>query len=83
MKFSVGLGRENAEKRLEQRGVTRRDFMKFCASVAAAMGMGPAFAPQVAQALTAKKRPSVVWLHTRRVHGLLRGHPAHGETVYR
>jgi [NiFe] hydrogenase small subunit len=69
MKFSVGLGREDAEKRLEQRGVTRRDFMKFCASVAAAMGMGPAFAPRVAQALTATKRPSVVWLHNAECTG--------------
>ncbi|MEF3698982.1 MULTISPECIES: hydrogenase small subunit [Desulfolutivibrio] len=69
MKFSVGLGRENAEKRLEDRGVTRRDFMKFCASVAAAMGMGPAFAPKVAQALTAAKRPSVVWLHNAECTG--------------
>jgi len=69
MKFSVGLGRENAEKRLEDRGVTRRDFMKFCASVAAAMGMGPAFAPKVAQALTSSKRPSVVWLHNAECTG--------------
>ena len=52
MNFSVGLGRDDAEKRLERNGVSRRDFMKFCAAVAAAMGMGPAFAPKVAQALT-------------------------------
>ena len=48
MNFSVGLGRDDAEKRLERNGVSRRDFMKFCAAVAAAMGMGPAFAPKVA-----------------------------------
>ena len=33
MNFSVGLGRDDAEKRLEQNGVSRRDFMKFCATV--------------------------------------------------
>ncbi len=63
MRISVGLGREGAEKRLEERGISRRDFMKFCAAVAAAMGMGPAFAPKVAEALTSGKRPSVVYLH--------------------
>jgi [NiFe] hydrogenase small subunit len=63
MKFSVGLGRDGAEERLAAKGVSRRDFMKFCAMVAAALGMGPEFAPRVAEALTAKKRPSVVYLH--------------------
>lgn len=63
MKFSVGLGKDGAEKRLEQNGVSRRDFMKFCATTAAIMGMGPAFAPTVAEALTQKRRPSVVYLH--------------------
>ncbi len=63
MKFSVGLGRDGAEERLEAHGVSRRDFMKFCATVAALLGMGPEFAPRVAEALTAKKRPSVVYLH--------------------
>lgn len=42
---------------------SRREFMKFCGLMATFMGMGPAFAPQVADALSAKKRPSVVYLH--------------------
>jgi [NiFe] hydrogenase small subunit len=63
MKISVGLGKDGAEERLEQHGVSRRDFMKFCAAVAAAMGMDAAFAPKVAEALTSKRRPSVVYLH--------------------
>ncbi len=69
MKFSVGLGRDDAEKRLERNGVSRRDFMKFCATVAAAMGMGPSFAPKVAEALTAKRRPSVIWLNNAECTG--------------
>jgi [NiFe] hydrogenase small subunit len=69
MKFFVGLGKEGAEERLKQNGVSRRDFMKFCATVSVAMGMGPAFAPKVAEALTAKRRPSVVWLHNAECTG--------------
>ena len=63
MRISIGTGKDGAEDRLKQHGIGRREFMKFCAAVAAAMGMGPAFAAQVAEALTAKKRPSVVYLH--------------------
>ena len=63
MRVSIGLAKDDAEKRLEQKGVSRRDFMKFCAAVATALGMGPGAAAEVAAALTAKKRPSVVYLH--------------------
>jgi [NiFe] hydrogenase small subunit len=69
MKFFVGLGKEDAEERLQKRGVTRRDFMKFCGTVAVAMGMGPAFAPKVAEALIGAGRPSVVWLHNAECTG--------------
>jgi len=63
MRVSIGLAKDDAEKRLEEKGVSRRDFMKFCAAVATALGMGPGAAADVAAALTAKKRPSVVYLH--------------------
>ena len=63
MRFSVGLAREGAEKRLASRGVNRRDFMKFCAAVATVMGMEASFAKQVAAALTDPRRPSVVYFH--------------------
>jgi len=69
MKYFIGLGRDNALERLEKRGVSRRNFIKFCAAVAAVMGMGPGFAPRVAEALTTKKRPSVVWLHNAECTG--------------
>lgn len=58
MKDAISL-----DKRLEQKGVTRRDFMKFCSTVAAAIGLGPAFGPKIAEALTAESKPPVVWLH--------------------
>lgn len=69
MKVSVGHGLSGAEKRLEERGISRRDFMKFCGTIAAAMGMGPAFAPKIAAALTADNRPSVIWLHNAECTG--------------
>ena len=62
MRNAVGIGRERGEKELEASGVSRRDFMKFCTAVAVTMGFGPAFATDVAAALTGK-RPSVVYLH--------------------
>jgi [NiFe] hydrogenase small subunit len=47
---------------LEEQGVSRRDFLKFCTMVTAAMGLGPSLAPKVAEALVAQNRPPVVWL---------------------
>jgi [NiFe] hydrogenase small subunit len=49
--------------KLEQRGVSRRNFMKFCGVTAAALGMGPTMAGEVAHALAKPKKPPVVWLH--------------------
>ncbi len=69
MKFSVGLGKEGVEERLEKNGVTRREFLKFCSALAVAMGMGPAFGAQIAKAMTAPGRPSVVYLHNAECTG--------------
>ena len=63
MKIHVGHGDMCAEERLQKNGVSRRDFMKFCAAVSAALGLGASGATEVAAALTQKKRPSVVYLH--------------------
>ncbi len=41
----------------------RREFMKFCSVMATFLGLGQSFVPQIAHALTTKKRPSVVYLH--------------------
>lgn len=43
--------------------LNRRKFMKFCAVMGTFIGLGPVAAPQIAQALLTKKRPSVVYLH--------------------
>ncbi len=63
MRFSIGMGKDGAEERLAKRGISRRDFLKFCSAVAVAMGMEPSFAHAVAATLTSGKRPSVVYLH--------------------
>ncbi len=68
MRVAIGLARDKAEDRLEKNGISRRDFLKYCTAVAVAMGMGPAFAPEVAKALTGK-RPSVVYLHNAECTG--------------
>ena len=57
------MRREGSLHNGASRGISRREFMKFCTSVAVAMGMGPAFAPHVARALTLKEKSSLVWLH--------------------
>lgn len=57
------MGHErDLEKRLEAKGLTRRDFMKFCTLLSATMGLGSSFVPRIAEALASPKRPPVVWL---------------------
>ena len=69
MRFSIGLGKDGVEERLEQNGVSRRDFLKFCSAVAVAMGLAPSMAPSIAKALTQGKRPVVVYLHNAECTG--------------
>lgn len=57
MKLSKGF-----EDRLEEKGVSRRDFMKFCGLVSATMGLGTSFVPRIAEALASPQRPPVIWL---------------------
>lgn len=47
---------------LIQRGISRRDFVKFCTATAATLGLQSTFVPRIAEALEAKKKPYVVWL---------------------
>ena len=54
---------------LRQRGVSRRDFLKFCSVVTAAMALPASFAPKVAQALDEVKRPTLVWLEMQSCTG--------------
>jgi hydrogenase small subunit len=46
----------------EERGISRRDFMKFCTAMTAALALPVTFAPRIARALDQVQRPSLVWL---------------------
>ena len=51
-------------QKLAKRGVTRRDFMRYCTFLTASMGLSSSFVPKVAEVFAApKQRPPVVWLH--------------------
>ncbi len=47
---------------LVRRGLSRRDFLKFCSSIAATLALPATFASKIAEGLEKAKRPSVVWL---------------------
>jgi len=52
------------------KGVSRRDFMKFCGIMAVSMGLPIGVAPQIAEAITnPKRRPPVIWLHGQECTG--------------
>jgi len=51
-------------EKLERRGVSRRDFMKYCTFLTATMGLSSSFVPKVAEVFAAPaQRPPVIWLH--------------------
>jgi len=47
---------------LARQGVTRRAFLKYCATLASMMALPPAAGRAMAEAMAAAKRPSVIWL---------------------
>lgn len=51
------------------RGITRRQLFKFCAGVAATMGLSSAAGVRMAEAASAKARPPVIWLHGQECTG--------------
>ncbi|MGE3276447.1 MAG: hydrogenase small subunit [Vicinamibacterales bacterium] len=66
--------------------VSRRDFLKVCTMAAAAVGLSNTAAAQIADAVAAGARPSVIWLHFQECTGctesLLRtSHPDVAEVI--
>ncbi len=61
--------RETLGEHLEGRGVTRRDFLTFCAEMTALLGLSTGLTPKVVEALQALKRPSVIWLQLQECTG--------------
>jgi hydrogenase small subunit len=47
---------------LVRRGISRRDFMKFCTAMAATLALPPSYVLQIAEALEKKQKPTLVWL---------------------
>ena len=47
---------------LQQQGITRRGFLKFCSGLATMMALPASMAPLIANALESAMRPSVIWL---------------------
>ena len=81
MEFTDGLGDALARK-----GVTRRDFLKFCSAMAVTLALPPRYVPRIEAALVAAPRPPLVWLEFQDCAGnseaLLRAsHPTVGEIV--
>jgi hydrogenase small subunit len=62
--------RADFTEQLAARGVSRRDFLKYCGSVAALLGMSELYAPQIASAIqAAAKLQPALWM----AHGLCTG----------
>ncbi|MBZ0068670.1 MAG: hydrogenase small subunit [Thiobacillus sp.] len=47
---------------LARQGITRRTFLKYCATLASMMALPPSAGLAMAEALAATRRPSVIWL---------------------
>lgn len=67
---------------LRARGVSRRGFLKFCASTATLMALPATLIPRIAAALEQARRPSVIWLPFQECTGCTESITrAHGATI--
>jgi hydrogenase small subunit len=60
---------ETFGQQLEERGVSRREFLDFCGKMALVLGLGEAAGARVAHALQNVKRPSVIWIQLQECTG--------------
>ena len=58
-------GEQSLAEHLEESGVSRREFVAFCSSFAAILGLGSTGGAKIAAALQVQKRPSVVWIQLK------------------
>lgn len=65
---------------MQDQGISRRSFLKFCAATASMMALPPSMIPAIAKALESARRPSVIWLSFQECTGctesLTRSHTA-------
>ena len=50
-------------------GFSRRDFLKFCSTIAVGMGLPLGAGVEIAEAVTTQKRPPVLWLSAQECTG--------------
>jgi [NiFe] hydrogenase small subunit len=61
-------------ERLSEKGISRRDFMRYCGALTATMGLSSSFIPRVAEVFAQpKQRPPVIWLHFAECTGCSEG----------
>jgi hydrogenase small subunit len=63
------MATDNLLAELLDRGVTRRDFLKFCGGMAAVLGLSSSYVPTIAHALETKKKPILVWIECQSCTG--------------
>lgn len=63
------VGTETLGEHLQNRGVSRREFLEFCSSMAAVLGISASGIEQVVKSLEAVRRPSVIWLQLQECTG--------------
>jgi len=56
------MTRSTLDQHLRRNGVSRRRFLQFCAATAATLGLPLDAVPALAAAISAARRPSVIWL---------------------
>jgi len=66
---AFGSALEAGIGRLEARGVSRRDFLRFCTGVAIAVGLPVEMGARIAEAAASPKRPPVLWLSAQECTG--------------
>ena len=72
---------------IRSQGLSRREFLKFCGTMAAMMGLGTSGIAQVAKALETKTRIPVLWMHLQECTGcsesfIRSSHPAIADIVF-
>jgi hydrogenase small subunit len=77
---------ETLGEHLEERGVSRRDFLAYCAELGAVLGLSSMMTPKIAKALQDQQRPSVVWIQLQECTGCVESvirtaHPSIGDLV--
>ena len=60
---------ETLGRHLKARGVSRRAFIEWCASMGAVLGLSRSMLPRIAQQLQTLRRPSVIWLQLQECTG--------------